>query len=90
MEPLRTREDFEKLVGSGYFTVKFTKKDGSERVLNGRLGVKKYVKGTDKRTHLPDDLVIVYDQQKEQYRSFHLDSLKEVRAGGLVYQITKE
>lgn len=83
---LETKQDFEKLVGNGYFSVLFTKRDGTERRLNGRLGVFKYVKGTDKRKTLPDDLIIVYDQKKRAYRSFHLNSVKEVKAGGTVWR----
>lgn len=72
---------FKSLVGNKFFTVSFTKKDGTERLLNGRLGVKKYVKGTG-RPSVPDDLVIVFDQQKMEYRSFRIGQLNYVKVDG--------
>lgn len=59
------------------FTVTFVKKDGSIRVLNGRLGVTKHLKGgvctLDK-----DKFIIVYDLKSEGYRSIDKDAILDV------------
>lgn len=64
------------------FTVCFTKKDGSERVMNCRLGVKKHLKGGDSTTAHLDHLVTVFDMQKEAYRCINLHTVKWVKTGG--------
>ena len=64
------------------FTVVFTKKDGSERVLNGRLGVAKYLAGGKKTTG--EEYLTVYDLKTGGYRSVNKSTIKEVRFGGEV------
>ena len=64
------------------FTVVFTKKDGSERVLNGRLGVAKYLAGGKKTTG--EEYLTVYDLKSGGYRSVNKNTVKEVRFGGKV------
>jgi hypothetical protein len=58
------------------FTVKFIKKDGSIRKLNGRLGVEKYLKGGE-CTLNKDQFIIVYDLQAKGYRAVNKDSIIE-------------
>ena len=41
-------EAFVKAAGDKFFTITFEKKDGRVRVLNGRRGVTKYLKGTSR------------------------------------------
>lgn len=59
------------------FTVTFIKKDGTVRVLNGRLGVEKHLKGgvctLDK-----DKFIIVYDLKAEGYRAVDKESIIDV------------
>lgn len=64
------------------FTVCFTKKNGDERVMNCRLGVKKHLKGGDSTTAHLDHLITVFDCQKGQYRCINLNTVKWVRSGG--------
>ena len=46
--------------GDAFLTVKFIKKDGSTRVLNGRAGVKKHLAG-GVRTSDPSEYFILYE-----------------------------
>jgi hypothetical protein len=70
-----------------FFTVTFVKRtDGSTRTLNGRLGVRRYLKGGD----LPYDaaskeLLPVFDAQKNGYRMIDLRSILSAKIGGQEY-----
>mgnify|MGYP001587219874 CR=1 FL=1 len=65
------------------FSVCFIKKDGSEREMNCRLGVKKHLKGGKLRYNPADyDLLTVFDMQKRDYRMIQLKSLCWVTVGG--------
>ena len=67
-----------------FFTVEFVKKDGSTRILNGRLGVEKYLKGgecTLDRTKF----VIVYDVQAKGYRAVNRETILSVRIDGVKF-----
>lgn len=59
------------------FTVTFLKKDGSIRVLNGRLGVTKHLKG-GQCTLDKDKFIIVYDLKSEGYRAIDKESILDV------------
>jgi len=77
-------------------TVTFTKKDGTERVLNGRLGVKKGVTGKGLAYNPKDyDLITVFDMRlatkfpanpEKCYRMVNLKTVSEVKAAGVVYK----
>jgi hypothetical protein len=70
-----------------FFTVTFVKRtDGSTRTLNGRLGVRKYLKGGD----LPYDaaakeLLPVFDAKANGYRMIDLRSILSAKVGGQEY-----
>ena len=70
------------------FTVLFVKKDGTDRLMNCRLGVKKYLKGgslrfdAEKRGYLP-----VFDLQKHEYRLMNFNTLKLIKVGKQTYDI---
>ena len=59
------------------FTVTFLKRDGSIRVLNGRLGVTKHLKG-GQCTLDKDKFIIVYDLKSEGYRAIDKESILDV------------
>lgn len=71
------------------FTCTFIKKDGTERILNGRTQVKKHLKGGS----LPYDprtkgLIPVYDMQADfskGYRMLNKDSITALRINGKNY-----
>ena len=80
---METKESIRKLAQDGVITVTFTKVDGSERVM----------KCTRNKTHLPEQkdleeastkvnpkVLAVWDVEKSAWRSFRIDSVKEVAA----------
>lgn len=70
----------EKILNSNgkIFTVEFLKKDGSLRTLNGRLGVKKYLKGGT-CTLDQDQYIIVFDLQNKVYRAVNKFTIQSVK-----------
>lgn len=91
-------QQFKELVGTKFFTVTFYKKDGTPRVMTGRLGVSKGVKGTGKPK--PDNIVTVYEtgynrdaktgrfnkQGFQCFRSFDINRLVSVKVKGEIYK----
>ena len=67
-------DELHKLVGSKIFSAKFTKKDGSDRVINCMLGVKKHLRGGERTTN-KEEFMIVFDTIKKQYRNINLKTL---------------
>lgn len=66
-----------------FFTVKFHKADGSKRVMNCRIGVKKFLKG-GKLSYKPEDkpnLRVVFETRKG-YRTINLDTVYYIKSGG--------
>ena len=63
-------------------TVTFIKQDGSTRVLNGRLGVKKYLKGGKLNVNT-DEYISIYDVQNKGYRSVNRNTIVALRMQGI-------
>jgi hypothetical protein len=60
-----------------FFTAFFTKKDGSLRRMNARLGVKAYLKGGELPYNpIEKGLLPVFDVQKKQYRMINTNTLQ--------------
>lgn len=85
-----TIEKFREFVGNSFFTVTFVKKDGTLRVMNARLGVAKYVKGTQpeitekrKATLTKQNMIGVYELPNEDYRTINLNTIKTITARGV-------
>lgn len=78
-------EMIKQAVGTRFFSVVFTKKDGSQRKMTARLGVKKYLKGGELK-HDPSQLnhLIVFDMAIKQYRTINFNTIKEIRFKGKV------
>lgn len=74
-------------LGSEFFTVTFTKKDGSIRVMNCRKGVTKHLRGGESTTKNYDHLLTVYDVKAEGYRNINVTTITEVKANGKRYSI---
>lgn len=65
-----------------FITVSFIKKDGTARVLNGRTGVTKHLKGgTSTIDH--DKYLVVYDTVNTGYRCVNKDTIVSVTCEGL-------
>ena len=67
-----------------FFTVCFTKKDGSERVLNGRLGVTYALRGGE-CTLDRSKFLIVYDMAAKSYRAVNRESIQWVKFDGVKF-----
>ena len=65
-----------------FFTVKFIKKDATVRIMNCRLGVKKYLHG-GKSLVDQNDFIIVYDMNAKGYRNINLTTVQEVHYKGV-------
>lgn len=73
-----------KVIGGRFFTVEFTKKDGTLRRLNGRFGVTKHLKGG--KTTLNDDYLIVFDCHAKGYRAVNKQTIKQINFGGVQWK----
>jgi len=74
------------MLRSSNVTITFEKKDGSTRVMNATLNesiVPKYEKKTDKEKVKSKDTLAVFDLDKKEWRSFRLDSVKQIE-GSLI------
>lgn len=73
-------DNVEKILNSNgkIFSVTFTKKDGTTRVMNARLGVKKYLKG-GASTLNEDEYITVFDMQKLGYRAINRKTIIDVK-----------
>jgi len=71
-----------------FFTVTFIKKDGSERVMNARLGVKKYLKGgTLAYDPAEFNYITVYDMGAKGYRTVNANTIQKLKIGKNEYAI---
>ena len=67
-----------RMLESGIVNVKFTKTDGTEREMKCTLMeqfAKPHVKKTDREKKQNDNILAVWDVDKEDWRSFRLDSV---------------
>ena len=69
--------------GNKFVTITFIKKDGSERTINGRFGVKKYLNG-GKSTLDPEKYLTIYSLADEGYRAINRETILRVAIGGVV------
>lgn len=86
-----TKQEAENLIKSSkgkIFTVTFIKKDGTERVMNARLGVKVYLKGGS-LPYNPEDMgyIPLFDIKIKEYRILNLNTIKELKISNNVYKV---
>ena len=81
------RRYIEAIVGDEFFSIEFIKSDGSKRILNGRLGVTKHLKGGANCNDIFKHLT-VFDVQNQGYRNVDLASVEAVNAHGFRYRFT--
>jgi hypothetical protein len=70
------------MLKEGTVSLTFEKKDGSIREMNATLKegvVVPYEKKSDKEKKVSREVMAVFDVDKSEWRSFRLDSLKEIR-----------
>jgi hypothetical protein len=59
-----------------FFSVSFVKKDGTERKMTARLGVKKDIKGVGLKFNPSErNLIVVFDIHKKAYRMINLSTI---------------
>ena len=69
-----------------WFSCTFIKKDGSMRVMNGRIGCHKGVKGTSNRKP-KENLVTVFDAQAKEYRMVNVDTMLTFNCGKFTWKV---
>ena len=69
-----------------WFSCTFIKKDGSMRVMNGRIGCHKGVKGIGRKFQ-KENLVTVFDAQAKEYRMINVDTMLTFNCGGFNWEI---
>lgn len=90
---MTTRNDLANIIrktNGKIFSATFQKKDGEIRKINCRLGVTKHLKGGKSTIAGKENLIGVYDAQNEGYRCINVDTLKEVKFGGVTYEVDEE
>ena len=71
-----------------FFTVTFIKKDGSERVMNARLGVKKYLRGGELKYDPAEfNYITVYDMGAKGYRMVNANTIQNLKIGKNEYVV---
>lgn len=70
------------------FSVIFTKKNGERRVMNCRLGVKKYTNGKGmKYNPSKRGYKVVYEMNNRGYRMINLNTLEKIKANGQEFEL---
>ena len=82
-----SKSEIARIAGNKFISVSFLKKDGSPRTINGRLHVKKYLKGGDNPNTRKDEFLIIYSLRDKGYRTINLDSVFRIAASGKEYLI---
>ena len=88
-----TKEEAKKLIhvtNGKIFSSTFIKKDGSHRLLTGRLKVTQYLKENAKpRPYEPNkyNLICVYDMKAEGYRMININTLTKLSINASKYLI---
>lgn len=79
-------EEIKKTIGNKIFSVEFIKKDGTVREMTCRLGVTKHLKGGELK-HDANALghLVVFDMQKQAYRTINFNTLKRIKLEGKEY-----
>jgi hypothetical protein len=84
------KNDLKQLLKKNTVEIKFKKKDGSERVMNCTLVsdvVPVYEKKTERVKPDNDNLIAVWDLDKEAFRSFKLDSVIDYKVIEEAYEL---
>jgi len=80
--------EIKQLVGNKIFSAVFTKKNGDLRKILCRLGVKKHLKGGEKKYDTESlNYLTVYSLDSKGYRTINLNTIKQLKANGKVYSL---
>lgn len=76
-------QSFKDEVKGNFFRVKFIKKDGTVREMTARFGVKKHLKGGELKYNPEErNYIVVFDVDKEAYRTINVTSLISLKYNG--------
>jgi hypothetical protein len=76
-------QQFKNEVKGNFFRACFVKKDGTVREMTARFGVKKHLKGGELGYNAEAlNYIIVFDVEKEAYRTINMDKLIFLRYNG--------
>lgn len=77
-----SKTNVERLLHEGIVTVKFTKKDGTERLMKCTLVesiIKPYERKTEYRVKaIKDNILSVWDVEKDAWRSINFDTIMDI------------
>ena len=80
-----TKEKIMEFLKANVAEVRFTKSDGTERIMKCTLKedlVVAYNKKTDRTKEANNDIVPVFDVEKNEWRSFRVDSVQSISLWG--------
>lgn len=80
-----TKEKIMEFLKANVAEVRFTKSDGTERLMKCTLKedlVVTYSKKTDRTKEANNDIVPVFDVEKNEWRSFRVDSVQSISLWG--------
>ena len=69
-----------------FFSCTFIKKDGSMRVMNGRIGCHKGIKGVGRKFQ-KENLVTVFDAKAKEYRMINVDTMLTFNCGKFSWKV---
>lgn len=85
--PIISKNEIARIAGNKFISISFLKKDGTKRTINGRLHVKRYLKGGDNPNTRKDEFLIIYSMKDKGYRTINLDTVFRIAASGKEYLI---
>lgn len=75
-----------RILGDKFASITFQKKNGEIRKMNGRLGVKRYLKGGT-NPNSESNYYLIFWETNNGYRTINLDTISRIAARGKVYLI---
>ena len=81
-------ENVVKTSGGHFFGVTFVKKDKTERTMNARLGVAKFLVGGENRVVKPSNsYMTVWDKHANGYRTINLATITKLSVNGEKFEV---
>ena len=81
-----SKGEAKRILGNKFASITFEKKNGETRKMNGRLGVKRYLKGGTNGNSDKDNFLIFWEN-RVGYRTIDLETVSRIAARGKVYLI---
>ena len=81
-----SKTEAKRILSDKFASITFEKKNGETRKMNGRLGVKRYLKGGTNANSDKDNFLIFWENGIG-YRTINLETVSRIAARGKVYLI---